>query len=105
MNHSSQNHTPLVTCSPPPDKYSSQIIRINRPTVNSLLHLYGTWTFDCCLLQIKDRYSRSSIIDCKSLKSYVNKESLTLSSTYVRERERKKRNEYMSFLSIRISEQ
>jgi hypothetical protein len=34
--------------------------RINRPTVNSLMHLYGPWILDACLLQIKDRYSRSS---------------------------------------------
>jgi len=43
--------------------------RSNRPTVNSLLHLYGTWLFDCCLLQINDRHLRSSINDRKSSQS------------------------------------
>jgi hypothetical protein len=75
-NNSSQNYspvTPLVISTSHSEKFLSKIPRINSPTVNSLLHLYGSWTFDCCLLQIKDRHSRSSINDCKSLKSYVNK--------------------------------
>ena len=75
-NISSQNHspaTPLILSAPHPEKILSKTPRINTPTVNSLLHLYGSWTFDCCLLQIKDRHSRSTINDCKSLKSYVNK--------------------------------
>lgn len=41
----------------------SKVIRTNRPTVNSLMHLYGPWILDACLLQIKDRYSRTN--DCK----------------------------------------
>ena len=41
---------------------TTKITRMNRPTVNSLMHLYGPWLFDCCLLQIKDRYSRSSSV-------------------------------------------
>ncbi len=48
---------------------SSKFLRTNRPTVNSLMHLYGPWILDACLLQMKDRYSRSSTIvnmnDCK----------------------------------------
>jgi len=38
----------------------SKILKANRPTVNSLMHLYGPWILDACLLQIKDRYSRST---------------------------------------------
>ena len=75
-NISSQNYspaTPLILSAPPAEKILSKTLRINSPTVNSLLHLYGSWTFDCCLLQIKDRHSRSTSNDCKSLKSYVNK--------------------------------
>jgi hypothetical protein len=75
-NISSQNHspiTPLVISTFRSERFLSKIPRVNSPTVNSLLHLYGSWTFDCCLLQIKDRHSRSSINDGKSLKSYVNK--------------------------------
>jgi len=46
---------------------SSKYLRTNRPNVNSLMHLYGPWILDACLLQIKDRYSRSSNTnDCKS---------------------------------------
>ncbi|CAF0840966.1 unnamed protein product [Rotaria sordida] len=45
------------------DKIISKTSRLNHPTVNSLIHLYGSWILDCCLLQIKDRYSRSSIND------------------------------------------
>ncbi|CAF2961058.1 unnamed protein product [Rotaria sp. Silwood2] len=45
------------------DKIVSKTSRLNHPTVNSLIHLYGSWILDCCLLQIKDRYSRSSITD------------------------------------------
>jgi hypothetical protein len=30
------------------------------------MHLYGPWTLDACLLQIKDRYSRSNMNDCKN---------------------------------------
>ena len=40
----------------------SKVLRTNRPTVNSLMHLFGPWILDACLLQIKDRYSRSSTI-------------------------------------------
>lgn len=40
----------------------TKILRTNRPTVNSLMHLYGPWILDACLLQMKDRYSRSSTI-------------------------------------------
>ena len=47
------------------DHLSSKLSRINHPTVNSLMHLYGSWILDCCLLQIKDRYLHSSINDCK----------------------------------------
>ncbi|CAF0816396.1 unnamed protein product [Rotaria sp. Silwood1] len=45
------------------DKIISKTSRLNHPTVNSLIHLYGSWILDCCLLQIKDRYTRSSIND------------------------------------------
>jgi hypothetical protein len=65
--------TPLIISPSRSEKSFSKISRLNHPTVNSLIHLYGSWIFDCCLLQIKDRYSRSSINDCKSIKSYVNK--------------------------------
>ena len=41
-------------------EHLSSKLRTNRPTVNSLMHLYGPWILDACLLQIKDRYSRSS---------------------------------------------
>ncbi|CAF4618659.1 unnamed protein product, partial [Rotaria sp. Silwood2] len=40
----------------------SKILRTNRPTVNSLMHLYGPWILDACLLQLKDRYTRSATI-------------------------------------------
>jgi hypothetical protein len=51
------------TVSVPPLTRPEQLFKIsrtNRPTVNSLMHLYGPWILDACLLQIKDRYSRSS---------------------------------------------
>jgi hypothetical protein len=41
----------------------SKFLRTNHPTVNSLMHLYGPWILDACLLQIKNRYSRTN--DCK----------------------------------------
>jgi hypothetical protein len=44
----------------------SKISRTNRPTVNSLMHLYGPWILDASLLQIKDRSSRSNTNDCKA---------------------------------------
>jgi len=48
-------------------EHSSKYLRTNRPHVNSLMHLYGPWILDACLLQMKDRYSRSSNTnDCKS---------------------------------------
>ncbi|CAF4439423.1 unnamed protein product, partial [Adineta steineri] len=40
----------------------SKILRTNRPTVNSLMHLYGPWILDACLLQTKDRHTRSPTI-------------------------------------------
>lgn len=67
-NISSQNQSPMTPvmnstiCS---EKSFTKISRLNHPTVNSLIHLYGTWIFDCCLLQIKDRHLRSLINDCK----------------------------------------
>ncbi len=53
--------SPSVPSSPPirPEQFVKNL-RTNRPTVNSLMHLYGPWLLDACLLQIKDRYSRSS---------------------------------------------
>jgi hypothetical protein len=68
--------TPSVNTGLPPSipqqNRSEQIpklLRTNRPTVNSLMHLYGPWVLDACLLQTKDRYKRSSSIvntnDCK----------------------------------------
>lgn len=41
---------------------SIKVLRANRPTVNSLMHLYGPWILDACLLQMKDRSSRSTIV-------------------------------------------
>ena len=41
---------------------SPKHLRTNRPTVNSLMHLYGPWILDACLLQIKDRFTRSATI-------------------------------------------
>lgn len=41
---------------------SSKFLRRNRPSVNSLMHLYGPWILDACLLQMKDRYTRSSTV-------------------------------------------
>ena len=73
---SSQNFspmTPLLISTNRLEKEILRIIRTNHPTVNSLMHLYGSWILDCCLLQIKDRHSRSSFIDSKSIKSFVNK--------------------------------
>lgn len=63
-----QNHSPITPVIHSPirsEKYFTKISRLNHPTVNSLMHLYGTWIFDCCLLQTKDRYSRSLLNDCK----------------------------------------
>ncbi len=57
--------TPLIISNFHSDKSFFKIFRLNSPTVNSLMHLYGSWILDCCLLQIKDRHSRSSINDCK----------------------------------------
>jgi hypothetical protein len=56
--------TPLLISTASPLNRIEKFSRINRPTVNSLLHLYGPWILDCCLLQVKDRYLRSSN-DCK----------------------------------------
>ncbi|CAF3528801.1 unnamed protein product [Adineta steineri] len=56
--------TPLLIATTQPEKPSPiKMTRINHPTVNSFMHLYGSWILDCCLLQIKDRHSRSSIND------------------------------------------
>lgn len=56
--------SPPITAPPPPplnrSEHLSRKLRTNRPTVNSLMHLYGPWILDACLLQTKDRYSRSS---------------------------------------------
>ncbi|CAF0874456.1 unnamed protein product [Adineta ricciae] len=41
---------------------SPKHLRTNRPTVNSLMHLYGPWILDACLLQIKDRFTRTTTI-------------------------------------------
>ncbi|CAM4913980.1 unnamed protein product [Rotaria socialis] len=41
---------------------SPKFLRTNRPTVNSLMHLYGPWILDACLLQLKDRYTRSATV-------------------------------------------
>lgn len=48
----------------------SKFLRTNRPTVNSLMHLYGPWILDACLLQIKDRYSRTN--DCNMKNFLIN---------------------------------
>ena len=60
---------PIVTTAPPPvinlparAEQTTKSLRANRPSVNSLMHLYGPWILDACLLQTKDRYSRSSTI-------------------------------------------
>ena len=61
--------TPAVNASPssstaphPRSEQIPKLIRTNRPTVNSLMHLYGPWILDACLLQTKDRYTRSSTV-------------------------------------------
>ncbi|CAF0929112.1 unnamed protein product [Didymodactylos carnosus] len=40
---------------------TSRILRINRPTVNSLFHLYGPYVLDACLLLSKERQQRYDI--------------------------------------------
>ncbi|CAF3510748.1 unnamed protein product [Rotaria socialis] len=66
---SSSTMNQLITTTNPCDRIFSKTSRINHSTVNSLMHLYGSWIFDCCLLQIKDRCARSSMNDSKSIKS------------------------------------
>ncbi|CAF2041102.1 unnamed protein product [Rotaria magnacalcarata] len=60
---SSSTMNPLITTTNPCDRIFSKTSRVNHSTVNSLMHLYGSWILDCCLLQIKDRCARSSIND------------------------------------------
>ena len=59
-----------------------KVNRRHRPTVNSLIHLYGPWIFDCCLLQLKDRSTRSSIVvntnERKSIKSHCQQKKRRL---------------------------
>jgi len=94
--------TPLVTSTITRlEKSSEQITRTNHPTVNSLMHLYGIWILDCCLLQIKDRHSRSSINDSKQIKSYVNKITRMIDLIVIRQKETNKklnRSNTFSFL-------
>ncbi|CAF1114250.1 unnamed protein product, partial [Rotaria sordida] len=56
----------------------SKILRINRPTINSLMHLYGPWILDACLLQMKDRYTRSGTIINSNDSSRINEIDKTL---------------------------
>lgn len=53
----------LISSTSPLERIDSKTSRINHPTVNSLMNLYGSWILDCCLLQIKDRCTRSSLND------------------------------------------
>jgi hypothetical protein len=53
--------SPLTQQTTRPEQRTKRL-QTNRPTVNSLMHLYGSWILDACLLQTKDRYSRSSTI-------------------------------------------
>ncbi|CAF5037740.1 unnamed protein product, partial [Rotaria sp. Silwood1] len=57
---------------------SPKILRKNRPTVNSLMHLYGPWILDACLLQMKDRYTRSSTIVNTNDSARMNETDKTL---------------------------
>ncbi|CAF1075055.1 unnamed protein product [Adineta steineri] len=56
----------------------SKILRTNRPTVNSLMHLYGPWILDACLLQTKDRHTRSPTIINTNDSSRMNEIDKTL---------------------------
>ncbi|UJR09856.1 hypothetical protein I4U23_014078 [Adineta vaga] len=55
-------NSPSTTSQQTRSEQIHKLLRTNRPTVNSLMHLYGPWILDACLLQIKDRYTRSSTI-------------------------------------------
>ena len=62
---SNPSATPLIpsssaSTSQRPERIATKLTRLHRPTVNSLIHLYGPWIFDCCLLQLKDRSARPS---------------------------------------------
>ena len=53
---------PVVTVGSEPYRpdLPSKALPSNRPSVNSLMHLYGQWILDACLLQTKDRFTRSA---------------------------------------------
>ncbi|CAF4608744.1 unnamed protein product, partial [Rotaria magnacalcarata] len=54
--------SPLPSISQHLSESSPKFLRANRPTINSLMHLYGPWILDACLLQLKDRYTRSATV-------------------------------------------
>ena len=71
-----------------PERIATKLTRLHRPTVNSLIHLYGPWIFDCCLLQLKDRSARPSLSvntnDRKSIKALCQHVKRSIEASIVR---------------------